>query len=107
VLLDVNNIFVSASNHGFDPIAYLDGIPAGRVGQIHLAGHSQSDGLLIDTHDQPVPPQVWSLYEAACERFGPVATMIERDDAIPPLGELLDELDIARRLAAGGNRRAA
>ena len=107
LLLDVNNIFVSAANHGFDAQAYLDGIPADRVRQIHLAGHSEGDGLLIDTHDRPVRPEVWSLYESACHRFGAAATMIERDDAIPPLGELLDELDIARGLAAGNQRCAA
>ena len=107
LLLDVNNIFVSATNHGFDAIAYLDGIPAGRVRQIHLAGHSQGQALLIDTHDRPVPASVWTLYAAALTRIGPVATMIERDDAIPPLGELLAELDTARAIAAGERRMAA
>jgi len=107
LLLDVNNIFVSASNHGFDAMAYLDGIPAGHVRQIHLAGHSQGQGLLIDTHDQPVRDEVWALYEAACRRIGPVATMIERDDAIPPLEELLLELDTARAIAATGLSCAA
>jgi len=107
LLLDVNNIFVSAANHGFDAIAYLDGIPAERVHQIHLAGHSQGRELLIDTHDQPVPPSVWTLYAAALARLGPVATMIERDDAIPPLGELLAELDMARAIADGERRQAA
>lgn len=99
LLLDVNNIFVSAMNHGFDAIAYLDGIPANRVRQIHLAGHSQGTDMLIDTHDQPVPQPVWDLYAAACRRIGPVATMIERDDNIPPLADLLAELDIARALS--------
>jgi uncharacterized protein (UPF0276 family) len=107
LLLDVNNIYVSATNHGFDPFGYLAGIPADRVGQIHLAGHSQGRDLLIDTHDQPVPPPVWALYEAALARVGPVATMVERDDNIPPLGELLDELNIARSIAGLGTRRAA
>ena len=100
LLLDVNNIFVSASNHGFDARAYLAGIPAARVRQIHLAGHSQGADLLIDTHDRPVPTSVWSLYEAALNRLGPVATMIERDDDIPPLTDLLAELDMARSIAA-------
>ena len=100
LLLDINNIFVSAANHGFDPIAYLDGIPAARVRQIHLAGHSQGDQLLIDTHDQPVPQGVWALYAQARARLGPVATMIERDDDIPPLADLLAELDIARACGA-------
>jgi len=107
LLLDVNNVFVSASNHGFDPLAYLDGIPHARVRQIHLAGHSQGSELLIDTHDQPVPDPVWKLYAHVLPRLGPVATMIERDDAIPPLHELLAELGTARRIAADGMRAAA
>lgn len=107
LLLDVNNVFVSAVNHGFDPLSYISGIPVERVRQVHLAGHSQGNGLLIDTHDQPVPAGVWSLYEAACRQLGPVATMIERDAEIPPLPELLSELDVARGLAAGAERRAA
>ena len=100
LLLDVNNVFVSSRNHGFDASAYFDAIPADRVRQVHLAGHSQGDAMLIDTHDSPVAADVWSLYEDASRRFGPVATMIERDDDIPPLDELLDELAIARRRAA-------
>ena len=96
LLLDVNNIFVSASNHGFDAHAFLRGIPADRVRQVHLAGHTQGPGLLIDTHDQPVCDDVWALYRTAMALLGPVATMIERDDAIPPLSDLLDELAIAR-----------
>ncbi|MGN6122354.1 MAG: MNIO family bufferin maturase [Sphingomonas oligoaromativorans] len=107
LLLDVNNIFVSATNHGFDVIAYLDGIPAERVRQIHLAGHSQGRDLLIDTHDKPVPDSVWSLYAATLARLGPVATMIERDDDIPPLADLLAELDVARRIAVDEKRLAA
>ncbi|MBB4101324.1 DUF692 domain-containing protein [Sphingomonas kyeonggiensis] len=107
LLLDINNVFVSASNHGFDPLAYLDGIPHARVRQIHLAGHSQGSELLIDTHDQPVPDPVWKLYAHVLPRLGPVATMIERDDAIPPLHELLAELGIARRIAVDGMRAAA
>jgi len=107
LLLDVNNIHVSAINHGFDPLDYLAGIPAGRVRQIHLAGHSQGRDLLIDTHDKPVPAVVWALYERAIALVGPTATMIERDDDIPPLGDLLDELQIARRIVRGDARRAA
>lgn len=106
LLLDVNNIYVSGVNHGFDPIAFLDGIPKDRVRQIHLAGHSAGpEGMLIDTHDTPVCEAVWALYAEAVSRFGPAATMIERDDAIPPLAELLAELDRARALA--GERLAA
>jgi uncharacterized protein (UPF0276 family) len=101
LLLDVNNVYVSATNHGLDPAAYLAGVPAERVRQIHLAGHSNNGrGLLIDTHDHPVSDPVWSLYQNARGRLGAVATMIERDDAIPPLAELLTELDLARVLAA-------
>ena len=107
LLLDVNNIFVSATNHGFDAMAYIAGIPAQRVRQIHLAGHSQGEALLIDTHDRAVPASVWALYAAVLARTGPVATMIERDDNIPPLAELLAELDTARSIAAGVNRAAA
>ena len=98
LLLDVNNIYVSARNHGWDIDAYLRGLPAERVRQIHLAGHTQGDDLLIDTHDQPVHGDVWALYAKAVATLGPVATMIERDDAIPPLPELLAELDVARAL---------
>lgn len=107
LLLDVNNVFVSAINHGFDPIAYLDGVPHDRVRQIHLAGHSHGGELLIDTHDQPVPASVWDLYADVLPRLGPIATMIERDDAIPPLHELLAELGAARRIAGDGARAAA
>lgn len=107
LLLDVNNVFVSANNHGFDPIAYLEGVPHDRVRQIHLAGHSQGDNMLIDTHDSPVPPSVWDLYAHVLPRLGPVATMIERDDAIPPLHELLAELDHARATSTAARSLAA
>lgn len=100
ILLDVNNIYVSGRNHGFDPLAYLDGVPGARVRQIHLAGHSRGGALLIDTHDEPVPDPVWALYEEAVRRFGSVATMIERDAKIPPLAELVAELAHARQCAA-------
>ncbi|MES2743101.1 MAG: DUF692 domain-containing protein [Pseudomonadota bacterium] len=100
ILLDVNNIYVSSVNHGFDPADYLRAMPAHRVRQIHLAGHSVQNGCIIDTHDQAVSDPVWALYADALRRFGPVATMIERDDNIPPLAELTAELAHARRLAA-------
>ena len=99
LLLDVNNIYVSARNHGFDAQAFLAGIPAERVRQMHLAGHTPGD-ILIDTHDRPVCEDVWDLYALAVKRFGYAATMIERDDDIPPLDELLRELDRARTIAA-------
>ena len=100
MLLDVNNVYVSGRNHGFDPVAYLDALPVGPVCQIHLAGHEDRGDLVIDTHDHPVRDEVWALYRHAVARFGAVPTMIERDDRIPPLDELLAELDVARRLAA-------
>lgn len=107
VLLDVNNIYVSSRNHGFDPQAFLAGIPVERVRQIHLAGHSRNGELLIDTHDHPVPDPVWELYAAAVRRFGAVPTMIERDADIPPLDELLAELETARRFSAQALEAAA
>lgn len=99
LLFDVNNVFVSAYNHGFDPHAFLEAIPPDRVIQFHLAGHSDMGTHLIDTHDAPVRSEVWDLYRAALKRFGPVSTMIERDDNIPPLAELVDELRHARAIA--------
>ncbi len=102
LLLDVNNVFVSAANHDFDALAYLNGIPADRVRQVHLAGHSQGEELLIDTHDRPVCASVWDLYKHVLPKLGLVATMIERDDDIPPLADLLTELNHARSI---GDRR--
>jgi uncharacterized protein (UPF0276 family) len=99
LLLDINNVYVSAVNHGFDPRAFLEGIPIGRVQQFHLAGHSAQGAYLIDTHDAPVCEEVWQLYAQARQRFGDVSTLIERDDRIPALEELLSELDRARALA--------
>lgn len=104
ILLDVNNIYVSAVNHNFDPYTYLTGIPVERVRQFHLAGHTCQQDLIIDTHDQPIVNPVWDLYAAAVRRFGYVSTMIERDDNIPPLFELLDELEQARRIAEESHR---
>ena len=100
LLFDVNNVFVSAFNHGYDALAFLNGIPADRVIQFHLAGHSDMGNYVVDTHDHPVREEVWDLYKAALKRFGPVSTMIERDDNIPPLADMLDELQHARELAA-------
>jgi uncharacterized protein (UPF0276 family) len=98
ILLDINNIYVSSVNHGFDPSTYLQAMPKARVRQFHLAGHSDMGGHLIDTHDQPIVAPVWDLYREAALRFGAVPTMIERDDNIPELGELVAELDQARRV---------
>jgi len=100
VLLDVNNIYVSAFNHGFDADDYLNGIAVERVQQFHLAGHTNKGTHIIDTHDHPIIDDVWALYEKAVRRFGRVSTMIERDDNIPPLGELLAELEEAKMIAA-------
>ena len=100
LLLDVNNVYVSAHNHHFDPLDYLRGIDSHRVWQIHLAGHSYAGELIIDTHDHAVPDPVWTLYSEAIAQLGPVSTMIERDDGIPPLASLLRELDEARAIAA-------
>jgi uncharacterized protein len=107
VLLDINNIYISSVNHGFDPLVYLQAIPPDRVRQFHLAGHSDMDGHLIDTHDHPIVKPVWDLYCAAVARFGAVPTMIERDDNIPELGELVAELQIARELGRSHARAAA
>lgn len=110
LLLDVNNIYVSAHNHGFAAADYLAGIPHDRVRQIHLAGHTpgpSADDIIIDTHDRAVADGVWALYAQALALLGPVATMIERDGNVPPLGELLDELDQARRIAVQVTERRA
>jgi uncharacterized protein (UPF0276 family) len=97
ILLDVNNVYVSARNHGFDPYVYLAGVPADRVGQVHLAGHSDRGRYLLDTHDHEVPAPVWDLYREAVRRVGAVSTLIEWDDHIPPLERLVEE---SRRAAA-------
>jgi uncharacterized protein (UPF0276 family) len=97
ILLDVNNVHVSARNHGFDPLAYLDGIPADRVGQVHLAGHADRGRYLLDSHDGAVPEPVWTLYREALGRFGRVPALVEWDDRIPALEELVAE----SRRAAG------
>ena len=100
ILLDVNNVYVSAVNHGFDPMEYLRGVPADRVGQFHLAGHSDAGTHLVDTHDHPVPPEVWQLYREAVRRFGRIPSLIERDDNIPAFEEVVAEADTARAIEA-------
>lgn len=99
LLVDINNVYVSSVNHGFDPHAYLAHLPPARVQQFHLAGHRNCGTHLIDTHDEPVCEEVWALYAHALARFGERSTMIERDDNIPELPVLLAELDRARRIA--------
>jgi hypothetical protein len=91
ILLDVNNVYVSARNHGFDADAYLAGIPVDRVGQFHLAGHSDHGAYLLDTHDAPVPDPVWELYRTAVRRFGRVPALIEWDDHIPDIERVVEE----------------
>ncbi len=100
ILLDVNNIYVSARNHGFDPQTYLEAIPRDQVWEIHLAGYEEDDGLLVDAHSRPVHEPVWQLYANALARFGPVATLIEWDNDIPALETLVTEADKAERLLA-------
>jgi uncharacterized protein (UPF0276 family) len=97
ILLDVNNVYVSAHNFGFDPGEYLRGIPVDRVGYFHLAGHSDKGKYLLDSHDHAVPAAVWDLYRKALQRFGRVPSLVEWDDAIPPLDEVVAE---SRRAAA-------
>ena len=100
LVFDVNNVFVSAFNHDYDPLTFIDGIPADRVVQFHLAGHEHNMTHIIDTHDALVCDAVWDLYRAALRRFGPVSTIIERDDNIPPLADMIAELQTAREIAA-------
>lgn len=97
-MLDINNIYVSSQNNGFDPMEYLRTIDFSRVVQVHLAGHErQPNNLIIDTHNNPICNEVWELYQQAWKMGGPFPTLIEWDDAIPPMPELLKELEIARR----------
>lgn len=99
ILLDINNIFVSARNHGFSELDYLQGITPSFVQQFHLAGHSDFGDYIIDTHDHAIADPVWDLYRQALKRFGAVSTMIERDDNMPPFSELQSELQFAKTIA--------
>ena len=100
LLLDVNNVYVSARNHGFDAWTFISSLPKQRIRQLHLAGHSDYGSYLIDTHDQPVSDPVWQLYQRTLQHLGSVSTLLERDDHFPDLDVLLDELNTARRFAA-------
>ena len=100
LLLDVNNVYVSATNHGFSADAYLAGLPPDRVGQIHLAGHTDMGTYLFDTHDAPVIEPVWDLYRQALRRFGRVSTLVEWDDHIPELDVVCAEAERARTVEA-------
>lgn len=100
ILLDVNNIYVSSINHEFNPMDYITAIPSHRIYQIHLAGHSNRGNYMIDTHDHDIIDSVWNLYAKTLDHHGMISTMIERDDNIPPLSELLIELNHAKKIAA-------
>lgn len=100
MLLDVNNIYVCSRNHNFDPVEFLDSMPAERIWQMHVSGHSDHGDYVIDTHDHPVVQPVWQLFSEALKRFGPISSMIERDDRFPPFEELMNELDEMRDIAA-------
>lgn len=99
ILLDVNNVYVSSVNHQFNPLEYIHAMPASRVAQIHLAGHSNHGSYIIDTHDAPIVQEVWDLYAATLQHLGSVSTMIERDDNMPEFSELLAELEQAKQIA--------
>jgi hypothetical protein len=100
MLLDVNNIYVCSRNHGFDTDDFLNAMPADRIWQMHVSGHSDYGDYVIDTHDHPVVEPVWELFEKALKQFGPVSSMIERDDHFPPFEELMAELGEMRNIAS-------
>jgi uncharacterized protein (UPF0276 family) len=97
ILLDVNNVYVSCFNLGQDPYAHISALNHNCVQQFHLAGHTHNGNHIIDTHDHPVSDAVWELYAHACRHFGETATLLERDDHIPPFPELMAELELARQ----------
>ncbi len=107
VLLDINNIYVSAKNQGFEPRDYLNGIPRDVVGQFHLAGHTDKGNYLLDSHIGPVPESVWNLYAAAVQRFGPVPALVEWDEEVPALEVLAAEAQRAADVEAAALREAA
>ncbi|MGE6762072.1 DUF692 domain-containing protein [Corallococcus interemptor] len=104
LLLDVNNVWVNAKNHGYDPRAFVDALPLERVVQVHLAGHDVRETVLVDTHGDRVCDDVWALYRYTLERTGPVSTLMEWDQGIPSLDAVLDEADLARAVLAEGAR---
>jgi uncharacterized protein (UPF0276 family) len=107
ILLDINNVYVSAYNHEFSASAYIEHVPVQRVMQFHLAGHRNLSDYIVDTHDEDIIDPVWALYRQSVQRFGRVSTLIERDDCIPPLAALLEELNRARSIAEEIHRQAA
>lgn len=107
MLLDVNNVYVNARNHGYDPEAFIDAMPADRVLEIHMAGHEDLGDLLLDTHGRPVRDEVYDLYRYAVRRIGPRWTLLERDNHVPPIEDLLDEVARLRAVAEGAALPAA
>lgn len=99
LLLDVNNVYVSSINHNFNAMTYINALPKNKIAQIHLAGHSNHGNYIVDTHNAPVIQAVWDLYTQTVSQLGLISTMIERDDNMPPLAELLVEMERARTLA--------
>ena len=98
LLLDINNLYINAKNHGSDPRAFLEKLPLDRVRQIHLAGHTIDEDIYLDTHSRPVADPVWALFREVISRIGPVPTLIEWDQQIPSLDAVLDEADRAREV---------
>jgi uncharacterized protein (UPF0276 family) len=107
ILLDVNNIYVSSQNHTFNPFDYVNSVPADRVAQIHIAGHSKFEKYILDTHDHPVLDPVWDLYDRAIERCGPTATLLEWDDNIPSFDEVHAEALKAKKYLAKHEKKVA
>jgi hypothetical protein len=107
ILLDVNNIYVSSQNHGFDPFTYVNAVPVERIAQIHIAGHSKFEKYILDTHDHPVLEPVWRLYARTIERAGPTATLLEWDDNIPTFEEVHAEALKANRFLEAASARVS
>lgn len=107
ILLDVNNVYVSSVNHGFDPMLFVESIPHARVAQLHIAGHARYEKFVIDTHDHPVIDPVWRLYARAIELCGPTPTLLEWDARIPSFDEVHAEAQKANRYLGGGARGVA
>ncbi|HBY59189.1 MAG TPA: hypothetical protein DEH78_05170, partial [Solibacterales bacterium] len=107
LLLDVNNVYVSAFNHGFDAGEYVDHIPADRIAQIHLAGHTNKGTHILDTHSDHVVDEVWRLYRRVCQRAGGVSTLIEWDEAVPSFETVRAEAWKAKAYREGGDARGS